>query len=323
MDEQQSTVEGPQEEAPVSKRKLSGFMKTSGYNGQDQFAQTPKRLYKQLNAEFQFDFDPCPVSPEWDGLKVHWKKSNFVNPPYNAISDWMKKAVHEMKKRGAQTVFLIPFRPCRKYWAQWVQPYANEVRVFRSLVTFKGYKKPAQFRICIVILHPAMERRCYGHIELFNLKDKTSPNQVPNDFDHYVEFFSRYWKEFDYVVTDCGKQNLLEDWGQKSIVCVRTQLRKAIAKAEQEYKKNKWVILFLPVHCGTNFFLNSVLFGQAIKVYFVQGGFICPGYNHVSPFGTIILVYGNVAKSSAEQTKFLQAKEGPFVTIMNNVTSYS
>lgn len=33
---------------------------------------TPKAVYQTLNAEFQFDHDPCPVRYKVDGLKSEW-----------------------------------------------------------------------------------------------------------------------------------------------------------------------------------------------------------------------------------------------------------
>ncbi len=49
----------------------------------DDHWQTPQWLYDQLDAEFHFDFDPCPIHSTFDGLVVPWGKSNFINPPYN------------------------------------------------------------------------------------------------------------------------------------------------------------------------------------------------------------------------------------------------
>lgn len=40
--------------------------------------ETPKELYAALNNIFNFDFDPCPVCPDFDGLKVDWGKRNYV-----------------------------------------------------------------------------------------------------------------------------------------------------------------------------------------------------------------------------------------------------
>ncbi len=56
---------------------------------------TPPQLYAELDAEFSFDFDPCPhpVPPGFDGLTCEWGKSNYVNPPFGSI-------IHQGRKRG-------------------------------------------------------------------------------------------------------------------------------------------------------------------------------------------------------------------------------
>ncbi len=57
---------------------------------------TPPDLYAELDAEFHFDFDPCPYPlPEsFDGLTCEWGQSNYVNPPFGSI-------MHEGRKKGA------------------------------------------------------------------------------------------------------------------------------------------------------------------------------------------------------------------------------
>ena len=44
-----------------------------------------------LNLEFCFDFDPCPLNADFNGLNIAWGKCNFVNPPYSDIKNWVKK----------------------------------------------------------------------------------------------------------------------------------------------------------------------------------------------------------------------------------------
>ena len=34
--------------------------------------QTPDDVYKKLDDEFHFDFDPCPPNPTFDGLSIEW-----------------------------------------------------------------------------------------------------------------------------------------------------------------------------------------------------------------------------------------------------------
>ena len=46
---------------------------------------TPRALYDALHQRFEFDFDPCPTNPTFDGLDVEWGESNFCNPPYGGV----------------------------------------------------------------------------------------------------------------------------------------------------------------------------------------------------------------------------------------------
>lgn len=79
---------------------------------------TPKPLMKELQTEFNFDFDPCPYpKPEsFDGLICDWGKSNYVNPPFGSIihngkkkgmTAWVRKAIEEHKK-GKKVVMVYP-----------------------------------------------------------------------------------------------------------------------------------------------------------------------------------------------------------------------
>lgn len=79
---------------------------------------TPPELYAVLDAEFQFDFDPCPypIPDGFDGLTCEWGKSNYVNPPFGSIihqgkkkgpTAWVKKAIEEWRK-GKNVVLVYP-----------------------------------------------------------------------------------------------------------------------------------------------------------------------------------------------------------------------
>ncbi len=78
---------------------------------------TPPDLYAQLDAEFHFDFDPCPYpKPEgFDGMTCEWGQVNYVNPPFGTvlgsdgkkkgITAWTRKAIEQWKK--GKTVCLV------------------------------------------------------------------------------------------------------------------------------------------------------------------------------------------------------------------------
>lgn len=70
---------------------------------------TPPDLMADLEEEFEFDFDPCPYPrPEgFDGLEVEWGQSNYVNPPFNGPTAWVRKAIAEYRK-GKKVVFMFP-----------------------------------------------------------------------------------------------------------------------------------------------------------------------------------------------------------------------
>ena len=79
---------------------------------------TPPELYRQLDAEFRFTFDPCPYPKpdDFDGLTDPWGASNYVNPPFGSImhdgrkkgpTAWVRKAIAE-QQRGNSTVLVYP-----------------------------------------------------------------------------------------------------------------------------------------------------------------------------------------------------------------------
>ena len=73
---------------------------------------TPKERYEKWDSEFHFDFDPCPYPRPrgFDGLKVPWGNSNYVNPPFSAgesLVQWVNKALAE-HSLGKTVVMVLP-----------------------------------------------------------------------------------------------------------------------------------------------------------------------------------------------------------------------
>lgn len=100
---------------------------------------TPKWLYNELDNEFNFDFDPCPLHADFNWLDIEWWKSNFVNPPYNRYDKpkFIKKAYEEWKKWKI-CVLLIPSSTWTKQFHDLILPNA-EIRFLKWRIAFEWY----------------------------------------------------------------------------------------------------------------------------------------------------------------------------------------
>lgn len=114
---------------------------------------TPKALYQALDAEFHFDFDPCPAKPTFDGLAIEWGDRNFVNPPYgrgkNSTGPWAKKALEESRK-GKLVVMLVASRTDTLWWHDHIMQ-AGEIRFIKGRLHFDEHKDGAPFPSAVVI----------------------------------------------------------------------------------------------------------------------------------------------------------------------------
>jgi len=101
---------------------------------------TPKDFYDKLNAEFNFDYDPCPLNSVFDGLIGEWGQSNFVNPPYSRKlkEAFIMKAIEESKK-GKIVVLLLPVSTSTKIFHDFILPNKKEIRFIRGRIKFEGY----------------------------------------------------------------------------------------------------------------------------------------------------------------------------------------
>jgi hypothetical protein len=131
---------------------------------------TPPNLFKTLNDEFSFTFDPCPYpKPDgFDGLHCEWGESNYVNPPFGSYIDpvdgkkkgptaWARKAIEEHKK-GKRVVFVFPIDK----WIHMMIEAGAEIRNLRDVKWHSiedGSPGPGTGRhIACFILNPQKER---------------------------------------------------------------------------------------------------------------------------------------------------------------------
>lgn len=100
---------------------------------------TPKDFYEELNKEFDFDYDPCPLHAEFDGLTIEWGERNFINPPYSRKlkEAFVKKAIIEANK-GKLCVCLLPVSTSTALFHDYILPNAQDIRFVRKRLIFKG-----------------------------------------------------------------------------------------------------------------------------------------------------------------------------------------
>tara|TARA_R110000751_G_scaffold180853_1_gene287197 strand:+ start:864 stop:1307 length:444 start_codon:yes stop_codon:yes gene_type:complete len=128
-----------------------------GTRESDHYA-TPIKFYKKLNSEFEFDFDPCPLRSEVDGLLIDWIGSVYINPPYSGIEPFITKGIEEIKKGNAkELVYLIPIRSDTKYWNNLIMNYAKEIRFVKGRLNFNEMKSPAPFPCVLVVFDEKLE----------------------------------------------------------------------------------------------------------------------------------------------------------------------
>ena len=131
-------------------------MKNRNLQHSDNWA-TPKELYDKLNAEFNFDFDPCPLNSTFDGLNCDWGKVNFINSPYSRKlkEAFVIKALEESIK-GKLCVLLLPVSTSTKMFHKVILPNAKEIRFLEGRVRFLGINTKGEYVTNKTPMHDSM-----------------------------------------------------------------------------------------------------------------------------------------------------------------------
>ncbi len=137
---------------------------------------TPDDLFNSLNSEFDFKFDAaCKLANAKcstgnyldlgiDALEAPWHKaigSIWLNPPYSRgnILPFMKKAYAESQLCNEYIVCLVRDDPTARWYKNWVDGKALEVRRLKKRVRFIGAPASYPFPCCVVIYHkPSMDQ---------------------------------------------------------------------------------------------------------------------------------------------------------------------
>jgi site-specific DNA-methyltransferase (adenine-specific) len=108
---------------------------------------TPTALYADLDREFQFTLDPCPLRSAHDGLALSWKGHRvFCNPPYGrGVGQWLAKS-----REPDVAVYLLPARTDTRWWHDYAMR-ADEIRFLRGRLRFGGHKGNAPFPSVVLV----------------------------------------------------------------------------------------------------------------------------------------------------------------------------
>lgn len=124
---------------------------------------TPDDFFKELDAEFHFNLDPCCTHEnakcerhytiDDDGLTKNWGGQRvFCNPPYGRqIKDWVKKCYMESRAADTLVVMLIPARTDTSYFHEYIYRKAREIRFIKGRLHFNGSKAGAPFPSMVVV----------------------------------------------------------------------------------------------------------------------------------------------------------------------------
>jgi len=112
---------------------------------------TPKALYEKLDSEFRFNFDPCPIGGDQDGLAplfTSWSgKRVFCNPPYGPqIAKWLQRG-----EEAELAVFLLPARTDTRWFHEEVLPKAKEIRFVKGRLCFNDGLARSPFPSMLVV----------------------------------------------------------------------------------------------------------------------------------------------------------------------------
>ena len=131
------------------------MMKNRNLNNKDDW-ETPAYIYDELNKEFNFNFDPCPLYSTFDGLVIDWKQRNFVNPPYSRkLKEAFIRKAYEESKKGKLCVMLLPVSTSTIIFHEIIYPNA-EIRFLKGRVKFKGINTFGKYVDNVCGMHDSM-----------------------------------------------------------------------------------------------------------------------------------------------------------------------
>lgn len=115
---------------------------------------TAKDFYDEINEVFHFDCDPVPLHSCEDALEKEWGEVNYVNPPFDNIAPFVKKAYSEAANHGKTSVLLLPVRTHTKYFFDLIFecPAVSSIWFLKKGMKFENYERVFPASLCLVIM---------------------------------------------------------------------------------------------------------------------------------------------------------------------------
>lgn len=106
------------------------------------------------------DLDPCSnatslvdarraYTEEDNGLVLSWSGRTYVNPPFDRLRNFARKAMNEYRRGGCEVIMLMPSRTDTTAWHDHVAT-ASAVCFWKGRITFLGAPAPCPFAVAFV-----------------------------------------------------------------------------------------------------------------------------------------------------------------------------
>jgi phage N-6-adenine-methyltransferase len=127
---------------------------------------TPQELFDYYDRIYKFTCDVCATpelakcrkffTPDQDGLKQPWRGVCWMNPPYQNLGEWVKKAYESALQGTAVVLALLPMLSD----ANWFHEYAShaEIKLLKGRLQFDGGQGYTPFSHAIFIFRKRSAR---------------------------------------------------------------------------------------------------------------------------------------------------------------------
>lgn len=244
------------------KLNIFGYQTPMGSTGnKTQERETPRHIYDHLDREYHFTRDVCASDKNFKHKKYWTKKDNclnkkwsgicFMNPPYNQLQEFMRKAYAE--RHNAITVCFIPIMTNVGWFHEFV--VKGEVYFVKGRPKFDGARTGFPQPMAVVVF--GKEEGKFGTIEF---KEYKNCNKCGAEFIADKKSINRCIKCVTRTCLCCGKEYILRVSSKSLKMCDDCRNSKRVCKCcGGKIKKTslKNGALYCSKYCSSKWFLEN------------------------------------------------------------------